>query len=242
MENFSRDEILDDYYNKYFVTLCNSGVNGKGSEYFHKLIEAHWKSHSPENILEVGAGSGQHLFFLNDITFKRLQQYTLLDIREDSKGITTNINKLSNFYLDFSKEKFKFLKGSVENIPSEAAKFDRVTSTCLFHHIEDPLLGFQEIRRVLKMGGEAVIGLPTDPGVLNRMVKYFITYRVAKKIGIKNPRFIYALEHQNHVGALLELAREVFKNDDLEVHYKPFFIPSWNFNLAVVIKVTKNAD
>ena len=98
------------------------------------------------------------------------------------------------------------------------------------------------MRRVLKVGGELAIGLPTDPGFFNRMVKKLITFPKAKKIGIMNPEFLYAMEHQNHISGLIEIAKEVFSKDDLKILYRPFPIKSWNFNLVVVLYVKKVND
>jgi hypothetical protein len=91
----------------------------------------------------------------------------------------------------------------------------------------------------LTPGGEIAIGLPTDPGLINRLIKYMFTYRKARKVGICNPKLIYSLEHRNHIGGLIDIALAVYKNDIVTVRYRPFGIKSWNLNLAVLIKVQK---
>jgi hypothetical protein len=45
------------------------------------------------------------------------------------------------------------------------------------------------------------------------------------------------LEHPNQVGGLIELARFVFKEDSLNLTYSPLRLPTWNFNLMIVINV-----
>lgn len=242
MAHLNRDEIISEYYDKYFESLCNTGVQGRGSSYFHNLIEKYWVNVSPERILEVGAGSGEHLPYLKKLTLNNVETYTLLDIRPESDNFKGFLHELEIRNPNFEPKKFQWIQGSVEEIPFPDNCVDRVVSTCLFHHLENPLQAFQELRRVVVTEGEIAIGLPTDPGILNRAIKRLFTYPKAKKIGIKNPQLIYALEHRNHINGLINIAKAVYIEDDFEVHYKPFGIKSWNLNLAAVIKVKKNGS
>jgi ubiquinone/menaquinone biosynthesis C-methylase UbiE len=41
---------------------------------------------------------------------------------------------------------------NVESLPFQDNSFDRVIATCLFHHLENPTKGFEQIRRVTKEG------------------------------------------------------------------------------------------
>jgi hypothetical protein len=65
------------------------------------------------------------------------------------------------------------------------------------------------------------------------------TYRKARKLGMENPAFVYSLDHQNHIFGLIEIAKYVFRNDDLSINYLPFKLKSANLNLLVVLKVVK---
>ena len=96
-----------------------------------------------------------------------------------------------------------------------------------------------EVRRASKTGGEIAFVIPTDPGWMNQIVKKYISYPRMKKFTKLNPKLFYALEHKNHVGGILELIKYVFRNDQLELHYRPFRFKSWNLNLLVVAKITK---
>lgn len=240
MANLDRDKIISEYYDNYFESLCNDGLQGRGSSYFHKLIENYWENKTSKRVLEVGAGSGEHLPFLNTNTLENIESYSLLDIRPESPNFKDFLKQLEIKNTNFRARKFQWVQGSVEKIPFPDNSVDRVVSTCLFHHIENPLLAFQELRRVVVVGGEIAIGLPTDPGILNRAIKRFMTYPKAKRIGIANPELIYALEHRNHIHGLINIAKAVYAKDEFKVHYKPFEIKSWNLNLAVVLKVKKN--
>ena len=124
-------------------------------------------------------------------------------------------------------------------MPIASNTIDIVFSTCLFHHINDPLKGFTEVKRVMKSGGRFVLGMPTDPGMLNRLVKELITFRKARRIGLQNPELIYALEHKNHIGSLIEIVNYVFEKENVKWSYKPFIFKSWNFNLSVYACISK---
>ena len=226
----SRDEIISEYYDRYFGDLCNSGLQGKGSEKFHRLVEKYWLNKTPRHILEVGAGIGEHFQFVKLMASDRNQIYTALDIRDPGK---------MNFKFGRGTATIKWEIGSVQEMPFEDLAFDRVVSTCLFHHIDDPLAAFREVRRVTNTGGEITIGFPTDPGFANQLLKKFYTYRKAKNLGIENPAFLYALEHRNQIAGLLSILCEVFAEDEVALHYWPTHIPSWNLNLAVIAHIRK---
>ncbi len=91
----------------------------------------------------------------------------------------------------------------------------------------------------MKTGAELAILIPTDPGIMNRSIKYFSVHSRAKRIGY-NSRLAYAIDHRNHIASLLEIARYVFKDDSLKINYYPLkFLKSWNLNLFVILHVTK---
>ncbi|CAN2170099.1 SmtA SAM-dependent methyltransferases [Candidatus Nanopelagicaceae bacterium] len=227
----SRDEFISEYYDKYFGELCNSGLQGKGSRKFHQLVEKYWLNDSPTNVLEVGAGIGEHFPFVKLANRHGIAQYTALDIRDQAN---------LNLKLGTDNATINWKIGSVQDMPFEDERFDRVLSTCLFHHIDDPLEAFREVRRVTTVRGEIAIGFPTDPGVANQALKKIYTYRKAKKIGIDNPAFVYALEHRNQIAGLLSILKEVFSNDKVTFHYWPTKLPSWNLNLVIVAHIVKS--
>lgn len=227
----TKSEFIDEYYDKYFDNLCNSGVQGRGSSYIHKQIEKYWIKSNPSKILEVGVGDGSHFKYAK-FGQKLSVKLTALDIRSPKKAF-------SELILGDRKLSIDWVTGSVEKIPLENDSFDRVTSTCLLHHVDDPYAAMLEMRRVTRISGEISIGLPTDPGILNRSIKKIYTYRKAKKLGLENPALVYSLDHQNHIFGLVEIAKHVFRKDELQVRYLPFRIKSSNLNLLVVISVKK---
>ncbi len=227
----TKSDFIDEYYNKYFDNLCNSGVQGLGSSYIHKQIEKFWIKSNPSEILEVGVGDGSHFKYAK-FARKLSVKLTALDIRSPKKAF-------SELVLGDRKLSIDWVTGSVEKIPLDNDSFDRVTSTCLLHHVDDPYAAMLEMRRVTRTSGEISIGLPTDPGILNRFIKKIYTYKKAKKLGVEHPAFIYSLDHQNHIFGLIEIAKYVFRNDELRIRYLPFRWMSSNLNLVVVLSVTK---
>jgi len=227
----TKSELIDEYYDKYFDNLCNSGVQGRGSSYMHKQIEKYWIKTNPSKILEVGVGDGSHFKYAK-FGEKLTVKLTALDMRLPKKAF-------SKLKLGDRKLSINWVTGSVEKIPLEDNLFDRVISTCLLHHVDDPYAAMLEMRRVTRISGEISIGLPTDPGILNRFIKKIYTYKKAKRLGVENPAFIYSLDHQNHIFGLVEIAKHVFRNDELRIRYLPFRLMSSNLNLLVIISVKK---
>jgi ubiquinone/menaquinone biosynthesis C-methylase UbiE len=180
--------------------------------------------------LELGSGSGEHLPFVKKIPNKA---YVCLDLNLPS---TKEWIKKSSPQLQTV---LQFIKANAENIPFEDQSFERLTGTCLLHHVQNPLAVLIESRRVCKVEGEIVFIMPTDPGIFNQTVKRLVTYRRMKKFTHHKPQLILALDHINTVNSIIELAKFVFKDDDLKIDYLPFRIKSWNFNLIVRLRIIK---
>lgn len=230
-EAVSKESILAEYYEKFYHSLLHkNSCQSFGTRYFDRRLENSWvdREYVPKKLLEVGFASGEHVSKVKSFPS---EEYVGLDI--NAPATLEYMEALSQE----ARDKLKLVKSDAANMPFEDSRFDRVISTCLLHHVKEPLKVLQEIRRVTSDGGEISIGLPTDPGMLNRLIKTVITYPSMRKLGVASPKTIYALEHPNQVGGLIELARFVFKEDNLNFSYSPLRLPTWNFNLMVVIHV-----
>lgn len=100
-----------------------------------------WALATGPRILEVGVGTGRNLPFYPkniDITGIDLTPGMLeRAIRRVSElGLTADLRLMDVQQLDF-----------------QDASFDSVVATCVFCSVPNPILGFQEIKRVLKPGG-----------------------------------------------------------------------------------------
>lgn len=224
--------ILEEYYREsYQEILYKKGLLNFGINFFHKQVEKHWKNKNPfELLLEIGSGNGEHFKFVERFPSKK---YFGIDLR------LPDVNLLQDGINENMVDNFQFIHGDVQKIPFEDEYFDRVICTCVLHHTDSPMLALEEIRRVVKKSGEISILLSTDPGFLNNLSRFLITNRVIKHHSPYSPKLIYALDHVNHIAGLIEIIKFVFDSDELEFHYAPFsFLRSWNFNLAIVAKIT----
>jgi ubiquinone/menaquinone biosynthesis C-methylase UbiE len=227
-----RNRVLTGYYSDVYQSyLFEKDIQGAGIRYFEKSLENFWVKEIPNRVLEVGGGSGEHLPYIQYVPGV---SYTSIDIRD--KANDDHIKKLSDQFV----KKLSFVVGNAQRLPFPDLYFDRVFSTCLLHHVDDVLAVLLEAKRVTIQGGEIAFICPTDPGLLNQLIKRLFSYPKLRKLTKIRPELFYALDHKNHVGSILELIRFVFSEDQLKFHYRPFRVKSWNLNLLVVAKITKS--
>jgi ubiquinone/menaquinone biosynthesis C-methylase UbiE len=230
-----RTEILDHYYhNLYRKYLFESGKQARGIIYFEEFLEKCWSNKKldliPKRVLEIGAGQGEHWPHLKIFP---TTEYTALDLRPLSDK-----SYLSRMPKEFA-DRLNFVVGNAEKMPFKENYFDRVFSTCLLHHVNEPLDVLLEARRVTKPNGEILFVMPTDPGYLNQLVKKLVSYKALKKLTDYDPKLFYALEHKNHVRGLMTLIEFVFQDDHVKFHYSPLRLPSWNLNLIVAAHIRR---
>jgi ubiquinone/menaquinone biosynthesis C-methylase UbiE len=105
------------------------------------------------SILDLGSGRGG---FLIDIACRR------------GRAVGLEINDAYiNETLDNARKKnlqVKIIKGAAENLPFDNAIFDFVNFALVIEHVDDPNRAIKEIARVLKIGGQAYMGLPNRYG------------------------------------------------------------------------------
>jgi ubiquinone/menaquinone biosynthesis C-methylase UbiE len=227
-----RERILSEYYtNIYQDYLFSKDTQGRGIDYFEKSVEKYWSNKNPSKVLEIGGGSGEHLKYID---FIPEIEYISLDLRLPTTDVHTK-NLAPEFLA-----KLRFKIGNAESLPFDDQSFDRIYSTCLLHHVDDVLAVLMEVRRVAQVGAEIAFLMPTDPGILNQIIKRIISYPKMRKLSKIRPQVFYALDHKNHIAGIIELIKFVFKDDNLQFSHKPFLIPSWNFNLLIVAKIIKS--
>ena len=229
----SRLKIVDFYYKEvYRKYLYAGGSQEKGQNWASRKLESSFKRKDSIAVLEIGGGSGEHLKHVNPIG---IDNYISIDLRKSQIEIE-DLKVSLDFY-----NKLNFMVGNAEDLPFEDETFDRVLGTCVLHHVDDPFRVLSEARRVLKIGGEVSFALPTDPGMLNQVVKKIITYRKLRKLSEIRPELFYALDHQNHVGGLIEIFKFIFRNDEVRITFHPFHFRSWNLNLLVTVNAKKTS-
>lgn len=228
LNKISRKNIIDKYYSEVYDKYLNKDCLIRvANSTLEKKIE-HNSNEQDNYVLEIGGGGGEHLKYVKNFPQKK---YIILDPRKTSKPVVRRLQKLSNT--------IKFISGVAEDIPFPNCYFDRVVSSCVLAHLDDPLAALMECRRVTKESGTLSFLVTTDPGFLNQLVKKIYSYPKLNKLIEYPANLIYALDHKNGVINLLAIIKYVFENDIIEMNYYPFFVPSVNFNLAIIVKITK---
>lgn len=223
--------VNEDYYLNEYSSVQRSGIQGWGNSLTDYQVEKTIGDINGKIVLEIGASAGEHFSKLKNPQLHG--RYVALDL---APGVTNPV------LMKHLQDKFgvEFVEGDAENMQFDDETFDVSSSLCVLAHVNDPEAVFSELRRVTKVGGKIVVGMPCDPGMLNRLIKYIVTYPAMRKSGIKNPRLIYAREHRNGVGNLIAFAKNSFENDTLRIKFFPFGLKAWNLNLLAVIEVIRN--
>ena len=105
-------------------------------------------------------------------------------------------------------------------------------------HVDRLFVAVSELRRVSTNNCKIIILMPTDPGLLNLLVKKFFTYPKINRISKFPAGLIYSLDHKNSHSNILEIIKYVFRKDQIEIRYLPFLVKSANFNLLSIVKIS----
>jgi ubiquinone/menaquinone biosynthesis C-methylase UbiE len=188
----------------------------------HCLAEKPFKeSDHFAKVLEVGAGTGEHLNFVRH----GFDQYILSDL--DQKTLELAKHKLSDKFGN----RLLFETQSGEKLNYADNSFDRVIATHVLEHIYQPHLALKEWRRVVKNGGILSILIPTDPGVAWRLGRYLGPRRKAIAQGLPYD-YLLAREHVNSCNNLIAFLRQYFP--ERTEAWWPLQIPSIDLNLFFV--------
>lgn len=211
------------YESGNYDAVLYSGASGLVMSRIHKLMEEPFTkdNHFPLTV-EVGAGSGGHVRHVRH----SYDQYLMTDIRDYGRESRADT-------------KTPFLLANAEVLPFANGSIDRIISTCLLHHVTNPLAALSQWRNALRLGGSLTIFLSCDPGFIWRLGRRVGPRRRALKHGVDYD-FLMALAHRNHVGSLMAIVETIFKHD--RVRRMGFPVPvlrSWNFNIAFVYQITK---
>lgn len=144
-----------------------------------------------DNILEVGFGSGLTFLNLNE-KYKKIHG---LDLTCDVK-VVGEVFASRNIHPDLR-------NGNVLSMPYEDNQFDTVLLISILEHLKPDELAqaFQEIKRVLKPGGQVVYGVPVERPFMVFMFR-LLGYN------IREHHFSTEIE-------VREAAKKVFKKEDV---------------------------
>jgi phosphatidylethanolamine/phosphatidyl-N-methylethanolamine N-methyltransferase len=227
------DPLIVQHYEDYNDIYYTGGL-GLFERWTHQSLEKGKKIALQSSILDIGGGDGQHVPFLSG----KFSNYTILDLLDHSQKLNPAINGEDI-------PKIHFILGNAEKLPFDNESFDRIILTCVLHHVDSPANVLSECRRVLRNGGELSIYLPNDPGMIYRWIRHFGAhkkYAKRTKRPIAEIKYLWAIEHQNHVLGISTLIRQTFKSDSIRRRSYPLPFGSWNLNLFQVFQIVMNKD
>jgi ubiquinone/menaquinone biosynthesis C-methylase UbiE len=127
--------------NARFYDLMGNGMEKQHGPWREEL----WNRVSGPKVLEVGVGTGRNMPYYPDgvdITAIDLTPGMLERARVRAQELTKSI---------------QLKLGDVQRLEYPDQTFDSVVATCVFCSVPNPVLGLQEIRRVLKPGGTVLL-------------------------------------------------------------------------------------
>ena len=224
-KNFFEKKISKNY-SKY----QNQGLVGYLMEICHKSLENKYIKKNGV-VLEIGPGTSPHIRYLNG----NFDKYFMLDS--------------SLFTINFLKKKFKknkniIIKRSINSsIPFQNNYFDRIIMSHVLEHISDPENFLFKILSKLKKGGHLSISLPTDPGFLWRLGRFYQkAFNVKNELNLNNQDYDYmiATEHVNSIFNLTSILKYNFKNNIVCEEFWPFkFVKFVDFYLYYNLTINK---
>jgi phosphatidylethanolamine/phosphatidyl-N-methylethanolamine N-methyltransferase len=226
---------LEEKYFKFYQEIQYKGQNSYVSNFYHFRMEKGLDNIFFKNVLEVGAGQGQHFNFVNH----KFEFYKITDLILPNliPSVANKVNQINKNDIKVSIE-----SQNVEQLSYESGTFDRTIVTCVLHHLKNPLAALEEIRRVTRDKGLITIYLPSDPGFLYRIAQTLVSNNSFKNhFSKKELKLLRALEHRNHVSSLLEMIYKIFESDELTFRTFPKLNFGWNTSLfqVVTIKIRK---
>jgi phosphatidylethanolamine/phosphatidyl-N-methylethanolamine N-methyltransferase len=213
---------IEEYYEKHYESVVNSGLVGKVASFYHYLIEKDFVDIKFKSILELGAGKGQHLHFVNC----DYEEYIQTDIRLP-QPISSNLASNVIWKLADAQDLSDF----------DDDGFERTIATCLIAHLPNPEKAIKEWRRVTsKTSGVLSIYVPCEPSYLLRLAQMLSTRRKAMRLGIDYSSMHYR-EHRNHYFFLRALILDVFKHDEIKVIGFPSRFLPFDFKLYEIYQI-----
>jgi ubiquinone/menaquinone biosynthesis C-methylase UbiE len=221
---------VDDYYEKYYSKVHRTGLLGGLNSMFHREMEKPYLGIEHCKILEVGSGNFEHFDFIKN----QVDEIYHVDIREPSSKVPER-----------PPTKTYFVKSDASSLPFKGEEFDRVLSTCLILHLENPMAAADEWLRVCKPGGTIDFLVPCDPGLLVRFIRQVISKKAAKKAGASVELYdlVNAYEHISSFPRIKRLMIHTAsaQGAQLSIKYFPFtFLKSWNLNAFAIFTMRKS--
>jgi ubiquinone/menaquinone biosynthesis C-methylase UbiE len=219
--------LIENYYSNHYQEVCNKGLVGFASRLVHWSLEnypyaSRSRFHNADEILEIGAGHGQHLPFVKG-TYR---SYLQCDLRPE------NLRDQSS---EYPNSKIEEISIDAENLPYENAKFDRIIVTCVLMHLQNPEKALLEWKRVCKPGGRITLYVPCETGLLLRISQILTTRRKQTKLGYVAD-YLHFQEHRYSYLYLKTLVN-YHGGSHIRIRKFPLVIGTWNTNLWSVFEI-----
>ena len=211
-----------------------SGLQAKVMRSSHRMAE---RAFDPtmrfDTVLEVGAGTGEHLpfvrhdfgrYLLTDRDPRTLEvAHAKLRLKLEPKLNSTALSRIS----------FEPQQG--ERLVCADSSVDRLIATHVLEHLYHPHLVLKEWIRVVKNGGVISILIPCDPGLAWRLGRHLGARRRATQKGMAYD-YVMAREHVNSVNNLIAFIRHYFPIR--QETWWPLRVPSIDLNLFYLCHAT----
>lgn len=193
----------------------------------HELLERPFDgARRFSQVIEVGAGSGEHLGFVRH----GFDEYLLTD-REAAR-----LEGARKALPEPVAAKVRIAREDATRLSLPDRSVDRLIACHVLEHLPDPHDVLREWHRVIRPGGVLSILLPCDPGLLWRFGRRLGPRANAERIGIEYDYWM-AREHVNSIYNLVTFLRYYFDRRD-EAWYPARL--SWpDVNLFYLCHVTK---
>jgi phosphatidylethanolamine/phosphatidyl-N-methylethanolamine N-methyltransferase len=217
---------LRDWYATHYSTVAASANGSRIQRYLHRRMEAPFtRDRTITSVLEVGGNKGEHVPFV----CHPFERYVVSDLNEPVL--------LPQLVGD---ARIRTCQCDAAALPFKDASFDRVVSTCVLHHVEDPLEVVAEMRRVVRAGGWITLMIPTDPSLAYRSGVAVTSARAARRTHVlEEMRLVKAVDHRNHYRSIAAQVRYICRGDELRIEYFPTRIPTVEMNMFTVWQIRR---
>jgi SAM-dependent methyltransferase len=171
----------------------------------------------PLRSLEIGCGSGYHFQHVGDGLHFGLD-YEMPHLRRARERYPN----------------YPVLQGDAYNLPFRSGAFDRVVSIYVFEHLHRLPECLAEVKRILKPGGELLVGLPAEGGLAYELGRSVTTKRHFERTHKVDYMKLVRSEHCNTCAEVLDELRQWFRVET--VQHLPFRVPLVHLSAIVVAR------
>tara|TARA_A100001035_G_C27773450_1_gene497657 strand:- start:423 stop:1445 length:1023 start_codon:yes stop_codon:yes gene_type:complete len=148
-QNFNKEINHQKLFQDLWIRYNNKEfINDRFNYYVNRIKKNNiLKDFKNKNCIDFGCGHGQFLMALKKLGAKNCVG---IDFGEKNISFANKMRKK----LKFNKNKVKFLKGNVYNVPFKKESFEFAIQNGVFHHLKNENRAYKEVYRVLKKGGK----------------------------------------------------------------------------------------